>query len=574
LHITFTKLRYKNFLSTGNSFTEIELNKSPTTLVVGKNGSGKSTMLDAISFGAYGKPFRKINKPQLLNSINGKNLVVELEFSTAGSEYMIRRAMRPNVFQIYRNGKLLPQDSLNKDYQEMLETSILKMNHKSFCAIVVLGSANFVPFMQQIPWHRRQIIEDLLDIQVFSAMNLLLRDRTTNNKNAITDVEHKIDIIRSRMDMNNQHVRKIKEDHRADIVVKKERIKKYVEEIRKQNKESKKLEERRHEYQLKQKERDKMMHEGEKIHRAMTDLDSKIDTLKNEIEFYSCSDDCPTCKQAIEPTHKASMVDKKQKVVDKYTAAAADLKKKYDAIVKKADKYADLNNKLFQVSRRLGELGSSNASLKKFIEELKTEIEQTRTKMKDLHSEGNLKKELEGELSQAKVNKENLYEEREVLSIASSLLKDGGIKTKIIKQYIPIINKLINKYLASMDFFIDFTLNEEFEERILSRFRDEFSYASFSEGEKLRIDLALLFAWRAIAKMRNSASTNLLIMDEIFDSSLDANGTEEFMRIVQTLSKDTNVFIISHKTDTISDKFDEVLKFEKTKNFSKMSRAA
>ena len=560
-----------NFLSTGNAWTEVELGRNKSTLIVGDNGAGKSTILDALSFGLYNKPFRKISKPQLMNSINKKKLCVEVEFQINTNQYRIIRGIKPNIFEVYQNGTLLNQDAAVRDYQESLEKQILKLNHKSFCQVVVLGSATFTPFMQLPAMHRREVIEDLLDIQIFSTMNALLKDKVQSNKDNLNNAEYQYDLTEEKIKMENKHTDDLISGVEDNINKKKSQINdtetriiniqsnistlvSNIENLTEDISDKKKIESKLN-----------------KINSLESQLEDKIRKIKKEIKFFEEYDNCPTCQQEIDHEFKCETVDKRSGQVNETE----------DALNQLGSEYEKANQRLNEISKVVDEITALNSqvtghnatvqTLNENIKGLNNEIQQLEDQQNSLKSENNDLKALEEQLQLLETNKEELSNQRDVLGMASVILKDGGIKTRIIKQYVPIINKLINKYLAAMDFFVSFELDENFNEKIKSRFRDDFSYASFSEGEKMRIDLALLFAWRAIAKIKNSISTNLLILDEVFDSSLDAAGTEEFMKILNNLTSDVNVFIISHKGDQLFDKFHSVIKFEKHKNFSRMA---
>jgi len=567
--ITFRKLRWKNFLSTGNIFTELELDSNSTTLVVGENGAGKSTMLDALSFVLFGKPFRKINKPQLLNTITQKQAVVEVEFSIAKNNYKIIRGIKPNVFQVFQNGILLNQSADMKDYQEILESQIIKVNHKSFCQVVVLGSATFQPFMQLNAFQRREIIEDILDLQIFTTMNSLLKDKVLENSESLTSVSSAKKLAEEKMALIKEHLTQLQNNNEKLIEEKKQRILETKQEIDRLDhiyvetmNNNKRLEACISDQDTITKRLNKL---GELRHK----IEANLGLLNKEVSFFHKYDNCPTCKQEIDEAFKSQTVNSKEIEINEIKEGLTKLSEEYEAA----------NNRISQIMLITGQINDNLlemkgvrvkiSSLNEYIETLEQEIstinetisQEDKNKIPDLEKE---MKDLENKYNE-------LSEERNLLSVASNLLKDGGIKSKIIKQYIPIINKLINKYLSAMEFMCQFELDEQFNETIKSRYRDVFSYASFSEGEKMRINLAILFTWRSLAKLRNSINTNILIMDEVFDSSLDSNGTEEFIKIINNLTSDTNTFIISHKTDQLYDKFEKVIKFEKVKNFSRIA---
>ena len=561
--ILFRKIRWKNFLSTGNAFTELDFNANKTTLIIGENGAGKSTLLDALSFVLFNKPFRKVNKPQLMNTINKRDLVVEIEFGIGKNEYRVVRGMKPNIFELHKNGSLLNQDAENKDYQKILEDHILKINHKSFCQVVVLGSASFVPFMQLPAGQRREVIEDLLDLQIFTTMNTLLKDKLATSIVRLTELDAQTRVLEERIKL--MKVRR-SEIEQANTRLEEERQEKIREHIRRvfdidTEIENIKIEGKRLSTMIEDK--DKVKEKREKLIALRAQIESRMKSFQKTIDFFHDTETCPTCNQGIDHDFKENTVTSKKAQlqelidgIDKLENERAKVETRLEQIMQTVDQISDLNTKwtMFRHERDIVE---------KQLEDLKKETEA-------VEFTDNIE-ESETELDKAIDDYNSEVDERAVMTAAAAILKDGGIKAKIIKQFIPIINKLINKYLSAMDFFVQFELNEQFEESIKSRFRDEFSYASFSEGEKMRINLAILFTWRAVAKMRNSISTNLLIMDEVFDSSLDSGGTEEFMKILTNLTQDTNTFIISHKGDQLFDKFERVIKFEKHKNFSRIA---
>ena len=569
--IIFKTLKWKNFLSTGDVWTELDLERHKSTLVVGDNGAGKSTFLDALSYGLYGKPFRRINKPQLINAINRKALEVEVTFQVGKHRYIIKRGMKPNKFEIYQNGKMINQDAAARDYQDYLEKQILKLTHKSFSQIVVLGSSTFVPFMQLSAMHRREVIEDLLDLQIFSIMNNLLKDRITENDENLKKCDNILNIINEKIKLTQEHIADIQADN-----VKKISDTKLL--IKENNAEIKALKGLAIGFQDKVDSLTKSINDlntikdrYEKLKTLRVKLNSKLQDYQNEISFFEDHDNCPTCNQDIDEQFKCDTVKSKEDKLNETTAGIEQLQQELDAAENRISEIsniqAEIQTNQASITEKTWQINNLQNTNQKLAQDIEALSDTKKTKNKD---EKQLKK-FNDEKEAGERAKISLVNDRNTLSIISFILKDTGIKTRIIKQYVPIMNKLINKYLAAMDFFVQFELDEGFNETIKSRYRDEFSYASFSEGEKMRIDLALLFTWRAVAKIRNSASTNLLIMDEVFDSSLDTAGTDEFLKILNELTSDTNVFIISHKGDQLIDKFNNVVKFEKYKNFSRIA---
>lgn len=564
--IVFEKIKWKNFLSTGNVFTQMVLNNAENTLIVGKNGSGKSTLLDALSFVLFNKPFRKINKPNLMNSINKKDLVVEIEFSIGKTNYKIIRGINPNIFEIYSNGELLNQSSESKQYQEILEKQILKVNHKSFCQVVILGSASFVPFMQLAAAERRAVIEDLLDLQIFTTMSGLLKDKITINKDKLSEKTNEIKIVEERIKMTKEHLVQIQNNNEKIILEKRQRISDANTKHGLLNQELKILQEEIESLENETSSINEIKSYSEKIKKAMYTLDSQIESVQKEINFLNQNDDCPTCKQNIQEDFKKISINDKNEII----------KEKKNDLVKAETYYNEQNDKLKSMLKVMDDLTDKKMERNKILSNITNLISYKAELTNDLSSytENKLDETLTiDSMLEEKSNLENqineMLEAKETMGSVAVMLKDTGIKSRIIKRFVPIINNIINKYLSDMDFFVQFELDEKFNETIKSRYRDDFNYGSFSEGEKMRINLAILFAWRAVAKLRNSINTNLLIMDEVFDSSLDSNGTEEFMKILYNLTKDTNTFIISHN-DNLFDKFTNVITFKKTKNFSKI----
>ena len=562
--ITFKKVRWKNFLSTGNTFIEIDLDRNSTTLIIGENGAGKSTVLDALCFGLFGKPFRGINKPQLLNSINMSECVVEIEFVIGTKKIKVIRGIRPNVFEIYINKKLYNQDANQRDYQKYLEQQILKLNYRSFTQVVILGSSTFVPFMQLKARHRRDVVEDILDIQIFSLMNMLLKQRLKGISENQRDVNYNHDLTDEKIILQKKYIDDVK-TNKDKLIEEKNIVMSGNEEVVFKKKADIDFHTKNNEELLLAiKDSTKVNKDYTKLKDIKSTLTEKKNNRSRMVKFFEDNNDCPACEQPLRNASK--MVKSKQKEVDKFTNALVELEQALKVSILRQGEIGKIADRIRENEVYIATENSSITQLEKFNATLLAEINQLETGdvgETDLSELVKLKKHI----SVLKRKTTKLREDQTYAEAARSLLQDTGIKTKIIKQYLPIMNKLINTYLTSMEFYVNFTLNENFEETIKSRHRDEFTYDSFSEGEKMRIDLALLFTWRAIAKMKNSANTNLLMLDEIFDSSLDGAGTDEFLKILNTLG-DENVFVISHKQDMLVDKFKSTIKFEKIKNFS------
>jgi DNA repair exonuclease SbcCD ATPase subunit len=570
--IIFKKIRWRNFLSTGNAFTEIDLTKSTNTLIIGQNGAGKSTILDALTFGLFGKPFRKINKPQLVNSINSSNTVVEIEFTIGKKQYKVVRGMKPNVFEIFCDDILVNQDAKAKDYQEHLEKFIIKLNYKSFTQVVVLGSASFVPFMQLSASDRRTIIEELLDIGIFSSMNVLVKSRLTNIKDGQKDNEYNIKLTDEKINLQKQNIEEYKKNHLVEINKKVKEVADNEVYLNKVTKDIGLIQ--KHIQQLNNKIVDKGTVESKntKIITLQSKFGDSIKKLNKEISFYETNDNCPTCQQTIATETKDQQVSNKKNKITEIQDANSKLNGELQNVVNRLNEIETIQKHINAHNSEIVKLNTQVTSTNSYNRRLLKEIEELKNRSSSNENENEKLKLLNEELEKCKTLAKELSVEKQYYEFASTLLKDTGIKTKIIKQYLPVMNKLINKYLTAMDFFVNFNLNENFEETIKSRHRDEFSYPSFSEGEKMRIDLALLFTWRQIAKMKNSVNTNLLILDEVFDSSLDGVGTEEFLKLLNSLDTNTNVFVISHKGDQLFDKFRSVIKFEKKNNFSQVAK--
>lgn len=569
MRINFQKVKYKNILSTGNNFTTIELNAVPSTLIAGSNGSGKSTLLDAIVFALYGKPFRNITKAQLVNSINNKELVVEIYFAAGGNNYMIRRGIKPNIFEIYKDGGLINQDASVRDYQEFLESNILGINFKAFNQIVVLGSATYIPFMELRAYQRREIIEDLLDIGVFSVMGTLAKDRMSDVKTEINDNKYDIDLVQSKIESveeNNEEIRKLKSIEVDKI---KEKMNEHINLIEEKNAtidtQDEIIKVLYDDISDKQSEKEKFQRATDK----RAELERNRIAFEKELSFYEHNDDCPTCKQGIPHNFKQEQIlDKNQQkagIEKGLVDIASTIKRHQDrlsAISKIEDEIQTINFKISEIRAEIKMSKNALITYKKDLDNTQKEIDEVDTSRLD-----ELQKQLDKKISL----RTKLLDEHEVLNVVQTILRDGGIKAKIISQYIPVINKLINKYLAAFDLFVDFQLDEEFNEVIRSRFRDKFTYASFSEGEKLRITLSIMLAWRSVAKLRNSVSTNLLILDETLDGALDGVGIESLIETLHGLNSDDNIFVISHRGDQFAEKFENNLRFEKIKNFSELA---
>tara|TARA_A100001011_G_scaffold29967_1_gene28987 strand:- start:39 stop:1748 length:1710 start_codon:yes stop_codon:yes gene_type:complete len=567
--INFNCVRWKNFLSTGNTFTEIPLDKNATTLIVGENGAGKSTILDALCFSLFGKPFRVISKSQLVNSINDRETVVEVEFSIGTKEWKIIRGIRPNIFEIYCDSILVNQDANSRDYQKFLEQNVLRLNYRSFTQVVILGSSTFVPFMQLKASHRREVVEEILDIKIFSIMGMLLKQKIKDLTDEIKELDYQFELAVEKISMQQNYIDDMKAN-KEQIILEKQMTHKNNKSV---------LDERTEEFDFIGEENIDLMKQTDdhdtikgklqKFNNLRATLIEKHKQLTKDAEFFKNNENCPTCLQDIESSHKQSMLHDKEDKIKNIVDGATKLKDELKDVEVRLDEINDILTKVRENEVRRAELSSSITELEKYNQKLDDEIssfESGSVSETDIDKLSNMKNECKGVENTRSTKKE----ERVYVHAARDMLDDAGIKTKIIKQYLPIMNQLINKYLMSMEFYVNFNLDENFNETIRSRFRDAFNYASFSEGEKMRIDLALLFTWRAIAKMKNSTNTNLLILDEIFDSSLDGQGTDEFLRILNTLDNE-NVFVISHKGDQLVDKFRNSIKFVKTQNFSRIA---
>ena len=567
--ITFKYARWKNFLSTGNTFTEIQLDRNPSTLIIGENGAGKSTILDALCFGLFNKPFRQISKNQLINTVNAGGTVVEIEFETQNKNVKVVRGIKPNTFEIYVDGNMINQNANAKDYQKHLEQQILKLNYRSFTQVVILGSSTFIPFMQLKSQARREVVEDILDIKIFSLMNFILKGKVKSLNADISENQYQLELNREKVSLQENYIEDIERNKDTLLSQKNSTKSNNEEEIFTRKAEANRITQENQTLLETMSGEDAVVEKRDKLKDIQFTLKDKHNRHSQMIKFFGDNSECPTCEQHIDEDFKNTKVESLSSEVTELADGLTKLKGEMDKVNFKIKEYKDIAKVLSDNNLELAKLNSSITQLEKFNATLTEEIRQiesgdvTKT---DYEKLDNLKKMCDNyESSKSKLKEDMLY-----FDCAKELLQDSGIKTKIVKQYLPIMNKLINGYLSSMDFFVNFNIDENFNETIKSRYRDVFSYANFSEGEKMRIDLALLFTWRAVAKMKNSTNTNLLILDEIFDSSLDATGTDDFLKILNTFTNE-NVFVISHKQDLLMDKFRHTIKFEKVKNFSKVA---
>ena len=569
--INFKKIRYKNLLSSGNSFTSIELDRSQTTLIVGDNGAGKSTLLDALCFALYGKGFRNLKKDLLINSINGKDLIVEVEFQIGRKSYKVIRGAKPNKFELYVNNSLINQDATMRDYQEHLEKNILKMSYRSFTQVAVLGSANFTPFMQLKSVERRRLVEDLLDISIFSTMQDILKKKVTQHNIDVRETNHEIELLEERISGLNEQMNLLQknrdkkiEKYQGTIEETQNNIDKVMRDVGLENKE---IDEKKKLITNKDKN-DNRLKETLDLERQ---LELALKKAEQDVLFYQENDDCPTCKQGLDEEHKKKHIKERKTKTVEIKKAINEISITIDSCHDEIQRINTIQSEIDDIQRKIGLSQTEILSNQKYIDKLNREIKDLQNEISGDATVNDRLTTAEDDLDALHTKKESLTDRQHYFDLATTLLRDQGVRQRIIKQYVPVMNKMINKYLANLEFYVGFELNESFEETIKSRFRDVFKYDNFSQGEKMRIDLALLFTWRSVARIKNSVNTNILILDEVFDSSLDSQGTDDFLKLLNSLNEKTNAFIISHKGDQLYDKFEEVIRFEKYKNFSRIA---
>jgi DNA repair exonuclease SbcCD ATPase subunit len=567
--IVFKKLRYKNFLSSGNVPIEIELNKSQTTLIVGTNGSGKSTLLDALCFVLFNKPFRIIKKEQMVNTINNGDCIVEVEFDVGTNQYKIVRGIKPNIFEIYKNDNIINQDASNIDYQKYLETNIMKLNYRSFIQVVLLGSSSYEPFMKMKPRYRREVVEEILDIRVFGLMDLILRSQQSDLQKKLVEVRHQCDLIKTKYETEAKYLTTLETKGTDNQKVQQNKLEEY-------NKKSlefeTKLQELNEQIAVSQNQlsgQDKTTTKLRELQKIETKIETNLSSHKKTLSFFKDNDTCPTCTQPIDTHFKGEKCKSEENTISKLETGLSELLETISNQEEKVTAFSKISNKINDINVEIAKINSSLESLKSHSDQIHLELRQSQGTDKDIESIKKSLEDMSAELGVADSHLTDVMEEKSYVDVLREILNDKGAKAQIIRKYVPIMNTLINKYLQQMDFFVSFHLDEEFNETVKSRFRDTFNYNNFSEGEKMRIDLALLFTWRDIARMKNSTNTNLLILDEIFDSSLDNSGTDDFFKIIKNLSKE-NIFIISHKGDILFDRFTNIIKYEKVQNFTRL----
>ena len=568
--IQFQKIRWKNFLSTGNNFIEVDLEKSKSTLIVGANGSGKSTLLDALCYVLFNRPYRNIKKEQLVNSINDNGCEIEIEFIVNRKQYRVIRGIKPNKFEIYCNGDLVDQDASAVDYQKSLEENILKCNYRAFSQTVILGSSSYEPFMKMRARYRREVVEEILDIRVFSHMDLLIRQKQTELTKSVVDVKHRFDLLSEKYSLQKKHFEEIQSKDNTVIDDKKKQLKENEVSNYEYNQKLQLLNEKIVSIKAEVWGGEKHTQRSNELAKLEAKIETNLSNHKKNLNFFNINDNCPTCTQPINPVFKSKKIKQEEYNISKLEQGLKDLNTEIEKTQTKIEEVNKINNQLNKLNLSVAKINTSISEINRHSNRLDIEIAKLNGEKDSTNNIAEQIEQLRIDLEKVGIEKDEMIEKKKYIDIAREILNDTGVKANIIKKYIPIMNGLINKFLRSMDFFVNFHLNEEFEETIKSRFRDTFAYNSFSEGEKLRIDLALLFTWREIARMKNSTNTNLLILDEIFDSSLDGQGTDDFFRILKSIT-DQNAFVISHKGDILFDKFTNIMKFEKVNNFSTMS---
>jgi DNA repair exonuclease SbcCD ATPase subunit len=567
--ILFKTIRWKNFLSTGNQYTEIDFTENSTNLIIGTNGAGKSTVLDALTFSLFGKPFRKINKPQLVNTVNEKDCKVEVEFSVGATEWKVVRGIKPAIFEIWRNGAVLDQSAAALDQQKWLEQNVLKMNYKSFTQIVILGSSTFVPFMQLPAAHRREVIEDLLDIKIFSSMNVLIKEKIRLLREDIKILELKKESLIDKVKMQQNFIEELENRGKDNIKTNKQKITDLDEEIEQYVNQNSSLEKPLRVYI---KEQDEITGYAEKLRKLVNlkgKISQKVSTISEEHKFFTENTVCPTCTQEIDDEFRINKINDAQNKAKELQSGYQELEEAIKEEERRERQFTSLSKEIKKLTDEISQNNIKISGCRRQIKDFESQIQRITEQLENRNTEH---EKLESFKDNLKITYDDLVSKKDLINyydFTYSLLKDSGVKSKIIKKYLPLINQQVNRYLQMMDFYINFTLDDEFNETVQSPIHEDFSYASFSEGEKMRIDLSLLFTWREVARMKNSVNTNLLIMDEVFDSSLDGFGTEEFLKIIRYVIKDANIFVISHKTG-LEDKFESVIKFEKVKGFSRM----
>ena len=569
--IIFKKIKWKNFLSTGNTPIEVELDKAPTTLIVGTNGAGKSTLLDALCFVLFNKPFRLIKKEQMVNTINSSGAEVEIHFQVGTKSYKVIRGIKPNIFEIYEDGVLLNQEASSIDYQKYLETNIMKLNYRSFIQVVILGSSSYEPFMKMKPRYRREVVEEILDIRVFGLMDLILRSQQSDLQKTVTEIKHKADLLESKYELETKHYNEIKNRNVSDKDYKQDTIKKNEEDLQDYRQKIAKYNDEIEKTNVKLTDKDVTDNKLKKLYKLETKIEQNLENHKKSLSFFEENDTCPTCTQPLEEDFKDEKIVQEKNKITVLEDGVKNLLEEISKNEEKIKEFDQISKKLSDLNLNVVKINTSIDELKKYSDKIHEEILLLENKQTDASKIEQQLEQLQSDLNEAKKELDNVVEQKAYVDILREILNDRGAKAKIIKKYLPIMNTLINQYLQSMDFFVSFHLDEEFNETVKSRFRDTFNYNNFSEGEKMRIDLALLFTWRSIAKMKNSTNTNLLVLDEIFDSSLDGQGTDDFFKIMNTMSKE-NIFIISHKGDILFDKFTNTIRFEKEHNFTRIAQ--